>query len=183
MATEPNIHAVHDHEHTDMNIAAIVWFGVGLTVSAIIIYFALGWLYWYFDTHYAYGQPISPYSPLRQLPPYPRLQVSPQVELREFRAKEEQLLNGYGWEDKSKGVVRIPIDRAMDLIAQRGLPAVQAPVDVSGFPRNPATATKGQVTTPRGTSTAPGNPGGLPTATVPQQGKQIQSNQPAGKEQ
>ena len=41
MATEPNIHAVHDHEHTDMNIAAIVWFGVGLTVSAIIIYFAL----------------------------------------------------------------------------------------------------------------------------------------------
>jgi hypothetical protein len=35
--------------------------------------------------------------------------------------KEEQTLDSYSWVDQKTGVVRIPIDRAMQLIAQRGL--------------------------------------------------------------
>ena len=45
-----------------------------------------------------------------------------------IRAAEDQILNSYGWVDRSKGIVRIPIDRAIDLLAKRGLPArPQAP--------------------------------------------------------
>lgn len=37
-------------------------------------------------------------------------------------AAQNEKLNSYGWEDRSNGIVHIPIGRAMDLILQRGLP-------------------------------------------------------------
>jgi hypothetical protein len=52
----------------------------------------------------------------------PHLQLSPPKDLREFRAREETELNTYGWIDRTNGVVRVPIDRAMELVLQRGLP-------------------------------------------------------------
>ncbi len=42
--------------------------------------------------------------------------------LRELRATEESLLTTYGWSDRQRGIVHIPIDRAIDLTLQRGLP-------------------------------------------------------------
>jgi hypothetical protein len=54
--------------------------------------------------------------------PKPNLQMNPQVDLATFRAQEDAELNGYGWINRTSGVVRIPIERAMELIAQRGLP-------------------------------------------------------------
>ncbi|HET7624080.1 MAG TPA: hypothetical protein VFM25_02355 [Verrucomicrobiae bacterium] len=53
---------------------------------------------------------------------FPRLQIAPEKELKELRVREELELNTYGWINKTAGVVRIPIDRAMDLVLQRGLP-------------------------------------------------------------
>jgi hypothetical protein len=53
----------------------------------------------------------------------PHLQLMPPEELKEFRAKEEAELNSYGWINHTAGVVRIPVNRAMDLLLQRGLPA------------------------------------------------------------
>ena len=58
-----------------------------------------------------------------RLPPMPRLQSAPITDLKDMRAAEDQILSGYGWVDQQHGVVRIPIDRAIDLLAQRGLPA------------------------------------------------------------
>ena len=58
-----------------------------------------------------------------QVPPEPRLQVRPNDELVKIREAEEQQLHGYGWVDKATGVLRIPIDEAIDLLAKRGLPA------------------------------------------------------------
>ncbi len=54
--------------------------------------------------------------------PEPRLQVAPQLDLADMRAREEAELHNYGWIDQKAGVVRLPIDRAMELMAQRGLP-------------------------------------------------------------
>ncbi len=65
--------------------------------------------------------------------PEPRLQVAPQVDLVAFRTKEETELGSYGWVDRKAGVVRLPIDRAIDLLAQRGLP-------VRGDPNAPKAA-------------------------------------------
>lgn len=39
-----------------------------------------------------------------------------------LRQQQSEKLNSYGWVDRSNGIVRIPIDHAMDLIASRGLP-------------------------------------------------------------
>jgi len=52
----------------------------------------------------------------------PHLQISSAEELNEFREKEEAELNRYGWIDRTAGVVRIPMARAMDLLLERGLP-------------------------------------------------------------
>jgi hypothetical protein len=52
----------------------------------------------------------------------PRLQLKPPEDLNNFRAGEETALHTYAWIDRTTGVVRIPIDRAMDLVLERGLP-------------------------------------------------------------
>ncbi len=54
--------------------------------------------------------------------PGPRLQISPRADLKEFRARDEARLHGYGWVNRNAGTVRIPIERAMDLLVERGLP-------------------------------------------------------------
>ncbi len=55
-------------------------------------------------------------------PPLPRLQVSPPADLQAFRAREEAELSSYGWINKTAGVVRVPIARAMELVLEKGLP-------------------------------------------------------------
>jgi hypothetical protein len=61
--------------------------------------------------------------------PEPRLQENPTADLNRFRATEEAKLNGYGWVDRERGIIRIPIERAMDLLARRGLPVRSGPDD------------------------------------------------------
>lgn len=56
----------------------------------------------------------------------PNLQISPHDDLMTLRAREDTELDTYGWVDRSHGVVRIPIARAMDLIVARGLPTRSA---------------------------------------------------------
>jgi hypothetical protein len=52
----------------------------------------------------------------------PHLQISPPADLKQFREREEAELTNYGWINRTAGVVRVPIDRAMELVLQRGLP-------------------------------------------------------------
>jgi hypothetical protein len=51
----------------------------------------------------------------------PRLEITPREDLQRFDRSEAELSNSYGWTDRNHGVVRIPVRRAMDLLAQRGL--------------------------------------------------------------
>jgi hypothetical protein len=65
---------------------------------------------------------------LTQTFPTPRLQGDDgNQDTADLHAREDLLLDNYSWVDRSKGTVRIPIDRAMELIAQRGLPVAQQP--------------------------------------------------------
>jgi hypothetical protein len=57
---------------------------------------------------------------------FPRLQISAPVDLEKFRAQKEAELESYGWVNKTSGIVRVPIDRAMELLLQRGLPTRQS---------------------------------------------------------
>jgi hypothetical protein len=118
---------IHRHERTDLSISAIVWFAVGLVVSGIVLHVLLIWMFIFLDNHKETGTAVSPFSPPRQYPPPPRLQVNEHEDLQEFRMKEKWALEHYGWVDQKNGVVSIPIDRAMDLIVERGLPAPAVP--------------------------------------------------------
>jgi hypothetical protein len=57
-----------------------------------------------------------------QLPPIPRLQEHPQEDMSELRERQQALLNGYSWVNRDAGIVRIPIEEAMRIVVQRGLP-------------------------------------------------------------
>jgi hypothetical protein len=55
-------------------------------------------------------------------PPEPRLQVLPAADLQRALATDQEKLAGYDWVEPNAGVVRIPIERAMELVVERGLP-------------------------------------------------------------
>ncbi len=114
------------HEERDVNIRAILTFAAGLVATAIVIHALVWLLFLYFNAREAV-QPPAEY-PLatgqeKRLPPEPRLQTNPRQDLRELRAAEDETLSTYGWVDRNTDVVRIPIDDAMKLVIQRGLPA------------------------------------------------------------
>ncbi|HEY7218420.1 MAG TPA: hypothetical protein VH985_08495 [Candidatus Binatia bacterium] len=116
--------AATGHELSDLSPKKIGWFGMAL---AGLIIAALAVSYVFFDYLYttvrrARPQP-SPLSYSREPTPEPRLSIKPGDELKTLRAEETKLLEGYEWIDRDKGIVRIPIARAMELLAQRGLPA------------------------------------------------------------
>jgi hypothetical protein len=116
------------HESTDVNIRAIFGFGLTLLLVGVLIHFAVWLLFLFFAARSA--QRATPEYPLaagqqQRLPPEPRLQTNPRQDLRDLRALEDDILTKYGWVDQNAGVVRIPIDQAMKLTVQRGLPARQ----------------------------------------------------------
>jgi hypothetical protein len=76
-----------------------------------------------------------------RVPPPPRLQVYAPRHWRDFRDAEVARLSSYGWMDRSSGAVHVPIERAMDLIAVRGVgPLPAAPVALPGLDATPTPA-------------------------------------------
>jgi len=116
------------HEESDVNIGAIFGFGAGLMVVAAVASLVVYVLFGFFDARARLGAPAEyPLAVAQEdrVPPEPRLQTNPREDLSDLRAKEDQILGSYGWVDKNAGVVRIPIDAAMKLTLERGLPARQ----------------------------------------------------------
>ena len=114
------------HERSDVSVYAILAFGLGLLVSAVVISLLIWWLLNSFAARAARSDRPLPALTTRAtgepVPPEPRLQVSPSQDLREMRAAEDAILNNYSWADQQTGVVRIPIDCALQVLAERGLP-------------------------------------------------------------
>ncbi|MDD5543167.1 MAG: hypothetical protein PHX83_08330 [Acidobacteriia bacterium] len=112
------------YEPTDASEGSVVRFGIGLAVVIVLCLFAMRWVMLYLGDHKpVYGPPVSAMASYREIPAAPRLEITETRDFQEFRATEDATLNSYGWVDRTHGVVRIPIDRAMSLLAARGLPA------------------------------------------------------------
>ena len=126
------------YEHTDAHTRIIVKFLAWLLVSAVIIHIGLGVLYdLMIDRAMEVGEQRYPLAEGQdqRLPPAPRLQQFPHNDLYQFRLGEEELLRNYGWMNRETGVVHIPIDEAMRLLVQRGLPS--RAVDATGTAGQP----------------------------------------------
>jgi len=114
------------HEESDVNVFAIGRFAFALVaVVAVCLFLVFGFFHFLVNLTGGPRPAVSDYSRNGQLPPLPHLEERPTVELRAFRQAEDNELASYGWIDQKNGVVHIPIDRAIDLLAQRGLPSRQ----------------------------------------------------------
>jgi hypothetical protein len=123
-------------EQQDLGPKAVYTFLIITAVFIIVVYFALDGMYrianWYELAHQPPPNPMAKVDmqadpravapEFKQKFPEPRLEENERTEMKDYRLPQEQLLNSYGWVDQSAGVMHIPIDRAKQLIAERGLP-------------------------------------------------------------
>ena len=111
--------------HRDVNIRGVLSFAFWLAVALIAAGAAMFALLRALEKkERAQDRKISPMiaASLARTPPEPRLEPYPLAPRARLRAEEEEILTTYGWVDKNRGIARIPIDRAMELLVQRGLP-------------------------------------------------------------
>jgi hypothetical protein len=113
---------VPGHELRDLRPRAIAIFLLVLAVMIAGVLLVSTWIYDYSASRLAREEAPSAPAAKQGPPPEPRLQLSGPKEMQEFRAAEEAILGSYGWVQKDAGIVRIPVGRAMDLLAARGLP-------------------------------------------------------------
>jgi hypothetical protein len=117
-------HTSPGHETTDADVKPILQFLVGLGLLMVAVMIGMAFLFNFFEAQYLEeGKRLSPVVDTRQIPPEPRLQSNPAVDLGGLRAWEAEQLNSYGWVDETTGIFRIPIERAMELTVENGLPA------------------------------------------------------------
>jgi hypothetical protein len=123
--TEDGTSVEAGHEKSDVSIGAIVKFGIGLAVGALLVSVGMWGLFKVLETRESKRDtPLPPLAAagLRRTPPEPRLEPDALAPRRRMQDEEREALTTYGWVDKNAGVVRLPIERAMDLLVERGLP-------------------------------------------------------------
>ena len=145
------------YERRDISAAGVLYFLAGLAAAGLLAYLFVAGLYSYLDKRSESEQaPVNPLvtnapADTRHIPreypqgafPNPKLEEDERGQLNGIRLKEEQTLSTYDYIDQKAGTVRIPIDRAMDLIAQRGLPVrAQSAAGEAAAQSKPATAQK-----------------------------------------
>jgi hypothetical protein len=130
------------YERSDLDIFAVTKFGIGLAIGTVAAAFMMWGLFEWFIKHQDQALEELPASVIEARkglrPPEPRLQSmgnpevpsiehgdlrSPHVELNKFREDEARQAEMYAWVDPARGVVRIPIEVAKELVLKKGLPA------------------------------------------------------------
>ena len=119
-----NGHAAHSHEKSDASPGSVAGFELALLLLCAIAMALMAGLFYYLTKREAVADTSrSPLSTERVAPPAPNLQISPTADLEQLGAEEETRLHTYGWVDQKQQIVRIPVEKAMDIVAERGLPA------------------------------------------------------------
>jgi hypothetical protein len=147
----------HEHnsgvefEREDLGARSVFEFLIGVVVMITLASLVVWGMYGYLDKYARRHQPVQ--NPLVQKAasdtrvvaptdvekfPQPRLEKNERLEITDFRLQEERTLNSYGWVDERAGIVHIPIERAMRLIAERGLPVSPKAGTVPSSPVNVA---------------------------------------------
>jgi hypothetical protein len=128
------------YEHSDAHIGGLLKFGFWLAMILVVTLVAMKFTYHFYARMEPLGAPASPFTNVRQIPSGPLLQAEPHTDLQTYCEAQEQQVNTYGWVDKQGGVVRLPVDRAMDLLLERGLPTRQ--------PSETSAGTSSEITAP-----------------------------------
>lgn len=110
------------YEKRDANIPALLKLALGLAILIAVTLVAMKWTFSIIDRLTPLGPPSAPFKEAPEFPPSPRLQAAPHMELQDYCTAQVNRVDSYAWIDQQQGIVRIPIDRAIDLILQKGLP-------------------------------------------------------------
>ena len=112
------------YEPTQADLRVVMAFLVALGLASVMVMVVLWGMFGYFRKLSAQrGALTDPrlYTSAPKVPP-PQLQPDPVAEFNVYRLTDQEILNSYGWVNQQAGITRIPIDRAMDLLVDRGLP-------------------------------------------------------------
>ena len=107
------------HEPFDVAARPVLLAAAALAVVLLLVSGGqLVLLRWFDRRDLAAEAPPAPLAEPRTAPE-PRLLPDPRAALLELRAEEDALLHTYGWVNREAGIVRIPIDRAIDVLAKK----------------------------------------------------------------
>ena len=111
-------------ESDGVNYRGIVVFVVILAVTTLVCEGIVVGMFKYFDKEAIAASPAraTMSAPAGSMPPPPNLVTDEPLALKTFRDHEAEVLGGYAWQDQNAGVVRLPIDRAKELVLERGFP-------------------------------------------------------------
>jgi hypothetical protein len=110
----------------EIDVKSIAIFTFGLTVVTLIflaLMWAMGIIFKEAEEAKDRPPPAMAEALADPIPPGPRLQPTPPRDMDELRAQDQEMLSTYGWVDQTRGVARIPIDRAMSIVVEKGLDA------------------------------------------------------------
>ena len=122
-------------EDDGVSYRGIVWFVVILVATTVFCQLLVWGMFELSESRVSNAEapraplatPATGHGQLPAQPPGPNLLTNEPQNLRTFRAHEDTALSSYGWVDRNAGTVRIPIDRAKELLLERGtLKAVSA---------------------------------------------------------
>jgi len=138
------VHPAVNYEPSQADLRVVLVFLAALALAAAMVLLVLWGMFGYFRSKSAERGPLPSPRMYTSPPnvPQPRLQPDPVADYNMYRLSDQETLQSYGWVDQKAGIARIPIDKAMDLMVERGLPW-QAPGTglVPTAPnRNPAAA-------------------------------------------
>lgn len=141
---EPDPHPAAGTFDREISLRGIFYTVVGLVAVALVCHLLIWGLlkgFTSFDTRRDPAPSPLPQANVQPDPPGPRLQTTPEIDLRNMRAEEDRKLGGAGWVNQQQGTVRVPIDVAMEVIAGRGLGPEVVGGTPGGFPTAPPTPT------------------------------------------
>jgi hypothetical protein len=156
------------YETRDANIWGLLRFAGGLIVVLVVVHLVMLAFQYLFVTERpespeqrAEARSILPGPPQEQEQTQARVNIYQQ--LRKLHRDEEAMLSRYGWVDRKAGVVRIPIDRAIDVVAEQGVRFGKGPkteIEMNSHagtpvPLPPAEAEKDAKKPPEGTERKP----------------------------
>ncbi len=152
-----------DHEHDELpesnpsvafetgeeDVKAVSSFGIGLALGIVVVAFAMWGLFeWFYAREDMANKPMAPVvlSENPQLPPEPRLQAVPKLDLKALRESEDSVLKSSAWVDPDHGIARIPIADAIKILAAKGLPSKPSAglPNAQGYREIPSVASSGR---------------------------------------
>jgi hypothetical protein len=126
------------HEQSEVSVRLIVVSLAFLAVATLVTLVLVVGIFRYFYDANGTAEATRLAQPV--IPPEPRIEVAPYEQLQQLRVKEDHVLSTYAYVDKSSGTVRVPIDKAIDLLAAKGLATHNYLDDILAGRKAPAAA-------------------------------------------